>query len=165
MAGIASCRDPPERTTQSSRVALLAENLFAAAKSAEELQHFGSDDCAVICEDATRLPVQWKQRQSLAELAGRYVRLAFHLQQYRLTRSVRRSSVPQRRPCEGAREDLRRRRAREDRARALRKVASTSRSSTLRATREPPDRGLRSSGRSIFSARPSDSCCSRPSLH
>ena len=52
--------------------------------TAEELDHFGVDDNVAICADATRIAVRWHQRESLAELKDRYVRLAFHLRNAKL---------------------------------------------------------------------------------
>ncbi len=60
------------------RVAVVDED------TAEELDHFGRQDSAAITEDATRIAVRWRQRDSLAELKGRYVRLAFHLRNAKL---------------------------------------------------------------------------------
>ena len=60
------------------RVAIVDED------TAGEIEHFAGQDCGPISEDATRIPVQWKQRKSLAELGGRYVRLAFHLRSAKL---------------------------------------------------------------------------------
>ncbi len=52
--------------------------------TAEELDHFGRDDSVAITDDATRMAVRWKHRDSLAELKDRYVRLAFHLRNAKL---------------------------------------------------------------------------------
>ena len=50
----------------------------------EELDHFGRDDGVAITGDVTRSAARWRQRDSLAELDGRYVRLAFHLRNAKL---------------------------------------------------------------------------------
>ena len=52
--------------------------------TAEELDHFGRDDSVAITDDAPRTVVRWRQRDSLAELRDRYVRLAFHLRNAKL---------------------------------------------------------------------------------
>ena len=60
------------------RIAMVDED------TAEELDHFGRDDSIAITDDAARMAVRWKQRDSLAELKDRYVRLAFHLRNAKL---------------------------------------------------------------------------------
>ena len=60
------------------RVAVVDED------TAEELDHFGRDDGVAITGDVTRSAARWRQRDSLAELKGRYVRLAFHLRNAKL---------------------------------------------------------------------------------
>jgi len=60
------------------RVAVVDED------TAEELDHFGRDDSVAITGDVTRSAARWRQRDSLAELKGRYVRLAFHLRNAKL---------------------------------------------------------------------------------
>ncbi len=52
--------------------------------TAEDLDHFGRDDSVAITGDVTRSAARWRQRDSLAELKGRYVRLAFHLRNAKL---------------------------------------------------------------------------------
>ena len=52
--------------------------------TAEELDHFGRDDGVAITGDVTRSAARWRQHDSLAELKGRYVRLAFHLRNAKL---------------------------------------------------------------------------------
>ena len=60
------------------RVAVVDED------TAEELDHFGRDDSVAITGDVTRTAARWRQRNSLAELKGRYVRLTFHLRNAKL---------------------------------------------------------------------------------
>ena len=56
----------------SVRVAVLNE-------AGEPIDHFTIDDAVAVCEDSTQTPVYWKNRESLAELKDRYIRLVFHL--------------------------------------------------------------------------------------
>ena len=47
--------------------------------TAQDIEGFGYADAVPLCADATRIAVHWRQRDSLALLKDRYVRLAFHL--------------------------------------------------------------------------------------
>ena len=60
------------------RVAVVDED------TADELEGFGRDESVPVREDRTRAAVHWEERDSLAGLEKRYMRLAFHLRSAKL---------------------------------------------------------------------------------